>query len=156
MAARPTPAPADVVSPDAILTAYYASLSGPAGQKRDCNRYLSLFFPGALLLPAEGKGHSGTMPHTFSPASYLFDTEPNMVEEGFIQQEIARRTERFGKIQQVFSTYEVRHAVSDLAPFRRGVNSFQLFFDGKRWWICSVLWQPETTTLMLPNEYLPP
>src|SRR5215470_16052272 len=53
---------ADVASPEAIVAAYYESLSGPAGKKRDKTRFLSLFLPGARLLPAEGKGHSGTMP----------------------------------------------------------------------------------------------
>jgi hypothetical protein len=154
MAGLPTAAPADVASPDAVLAAYYASLSGPAGKKRDWNRFLSLFYPGARLLPAEGKGHSGTMPHVFTPHTYLFDTEPTMLESGYVAKEIARRTESFGKLVQAFSTYEVRHAADDPKPFVRGVTSFQLLNDGKRWWIFSAAWQPETTALALPDQYL--
>ena len=156
MAGLPKPTSADIASPEAIVAAYYESLSGPAGKKRDWNRFLSLFFPGARLLPAEGKGHSGTMPHTFSPSKYLYDTESNMLQEGYIPKEIARRSEAFGKILHAWSTYEVRHAASDPKPFVRGINSFQLFFDGHRWWIFDVVWQPETTRLTLPDEYLHP
>jgi hypothetical protein len=155
MAGVPVAAAADVASPEAIVSAYYRALSAPKGKKRDWNRYLALFFPGARLLPAEGKGHSGMMPRAFTPQTYLFNTEPNMVEAGFFQREVARRTERFGKILQVFSTYEVRHAESDATPFARGVSSFQLMFDSRRWWIFSVMWQPETSTLPVPKELLP-
>jgi len=98
MAGLPKPAPADIASSEAIVAAYYQALSGPAGKKRDWNRFLSLFFPGARLLPAEGKGHTGTMPHSFSPSKYLYDTESNMLQEGYIPKEIVRRGESFGKI----------------------------------------------------------
>jgi len=156
MAGLPQPAPADVATPEATVAAYYAALSGPAAQKRDWNRFLSLFFPGARLLPAEGKGHTGTMPHQFSPSKYLYDTESNMLEEGYLAKETDHRSEGFGKILHVWSTYEVRHAAGDAKPFVRGINSFELFFDGKRWWIFSVLWQPETTKLALTEEKLSP
>jgi len=155
MAGLPKPAPADVASAEAIVASYYDALSGPAGKKRDWNRFLSLFFPNARLLPAEGKGHSGTMPHSFGPSKYLYDTESNMLQEGYIPKEIARRSESFGKIAHVWSTYEARHAAGDAKPFVRGVTSFELFNDGKRWWIFNVVWQPETTSLTLPAEDLP-
>jgi len=94
------------------------------------------------------------MPMDFTPYRYLFDTEPTMLESGYIPKEVARRSETFGKILQAFSTYEVRHTADDAKPFVRGVNSFQLFFDGKRWWIYSVIWQPETPNLALPDTLL--
>jgi hypothetical protein len=147
-------APADVASPDALLAAFYDAISGPAGKARDRERFLSLFFPGARLLPAEGKGHSGTMPMEFSAATFLFDTQSNMLADGFVEKEVARKGTGFGKIFQVLSTYEARHGAADARPFVRGVNSFQLFFDGKRWWIFSLAWQPETARLTLPAELL--
>jgi len=48
----PTARPADVASPDAIITAVYASISGPAGQPRDWVRFRSLLIPGARLIPS--------------------------------------------------------------------------------------------------------
>ena len=54
MAGLPKPSPADIASAESIVASYYEALSGPAGKKRDWNRFLSLFFPGARLLPAEG------------------------------------------------------------------------------------------------------
>jgi hypothetical protein len=156
MAGLPAAAPADVATPEAIVAAYYDALSGPAGKKRDWNRFLSLFFPGAKLLPAEGKGHSGTMPHSFTPSRYLFDTESNMLQEGYIPKEIARSSQEFGKILHVWSTYEARHAAGEAKPFVRGVTSFELFNDGKRWWIFDAVWQPETAKLPLPADNAQP
>jgi len=147
-------APVDVASADALLAAFYASISGPAGTPRDRDRFVSLFFPGARLLPAEGKGHSGTMPMQFSATTFLLGTQGNMVEAGFLEREIARRSEAFGKVMHVWSTYEVRHAAGDEKPFVRGINSFQLFFDGKRWWIFGLVWQPETAQAPLPADML--
>jgi hypothetical protein len=152
MSGAPIPAAADVASPEAVVAAFYASISAPAGKKRDWNRFLSLFFPGARLLPAEGRGHSGNMPEIFSAETYLYNTEPYMLQVGYIEKEIAHTSQRFGKIVHVWSTYRVRHADSDPKPFVRGVNSFQLFFDGSRWWIFSLAWQPETPRLPLPDE----
>jgi len=84
----------------------------------------------------------------------LFNVEPNMMKEGFIETEIAHRRAGVGKILHVFSTYEVRHAAGEAKPFVRGVNSFQLYFDGQRWWVVGVMWQPETSPSKLPDEFL--
>src|SRR6478672_7763832 len=43
--------PSDVSSIDAIVTAAYDSISGPAGEKRNWDRERSLYFPGARLIP---------------------------------------------------------------------------------------------------------
>jgi hypothetical protein len=61
-------------------------------------------------------------------------------------------TRRFGNIAQVFSSYESRHSVND-PPFARGINSFQLVYDGTRWWIVSILWDEETPTNPIPPEF---
>src|SRR5439155_20338424 len=53
--AASTPDPADVESIDAIVTAAYDGISGPAGKKRDWDRERSLYFPGARLIPVAMK-----------------------------------------------------------------------------------------------------
>jgi hypothetical protein len=50
---------------------------------------------------------------------------------------------------------EARHANDDEKPFIRGINSFQLFFDGARWWEVTICWQAETPETPLPEKYLP-
>jgi len=48
--------PRDVESIDAIITAAYDVISGPAGKKRDWDRERSLYYPGARLIPTAKPG----------------------------------------------------------------------------------------------------
>jgi hypothetical protein len=36
----------------------------------------------------------------------------------------------------------------------RGINSFQLLNDGKRWWVITIFWSQETPEMPLPEKYL--
>ena len=157
LAAEQPPAanPADVSSPDAILAALYDVISGPAGQARDWNRFRSLFAPGARLIPTGRRPDGTTGARVLSPEDYIARTTPVFEKDGFYEKEIARRTERFGNILHAFSTYEARRKADDAQPFLRGINSIQLYFDGSRWWILTVFWQPETPDSPLPKDYLP-
>ncbi|MFQ5680142.1 MAG: hypothetical protein ACE5HP_11870 [Gemmatimonadota bacterium] len=79
---------------------------------------------------------------------------PRLGERGFFEREIGNVTERFGNVAQAFSTYESRFSPDDPEPFQRGINSIQLFHDGTRWWIISVLWDWERPDNPIPERYL--
>ncbi len=71
-AAAAVPArPADVSSPDAILAATYDVISGPAGQKRDWDRFRSLFAPGARLIPTGATPDGSVAVRTLSADDYI-------------------------------------------------------------------------------------
>lgn len=154
LADAPVAKPADVATPEAVVAAYYESLSGPAGKKRDWNRFLSLFFHSGRLFPTEGKGHGGHMARSFSPQTYLYNAEIEMYGSGYFVRELGRRSVTFGKMAEVLSTYEARHAEADSQPYVRGLSSFQLVNDHHRWSIFSVTWQPETAEARLPPDLL--
>lgn len=153
--APPAANPADVSSPDAILAALYDVISGSVGKKRDWDRFRSLFLPGARLVPTRPAPAGGETASTLSSDDYAERAGPYLEKNGFFEREVARKSERFGGIMQVFSTYESRHSVNDPKPFARGVNSIQLFFDGTRWWVVTVFWQEENPTMPLPKEFQP-
>jgi hypothetical protein len=149
--------PADVESIHAIIAACYDVISGPPGKKRDWARERSLFYPGARLIPTAtvpGKTDVDLAPLVLDVEGYIARVEPLFEKEGFYETEVARRTEQFGRIAQVWSTYESRHDPAEAKPFMRGVNSFQLFNDGERWWILSIYWQHESSQYPLPDKYL--
>ena len=154
-AAAPAANRADVASPDAILAATYEVISGPAGQKRDWDRFRSLFAPDARLIPADRAKDGSYFVRPFSPDEYAKLAEPYFAKNGFAEREIARKAERYGNIMQIFSTYESRHDAKDAQPFARGINSFQLFYDGARWWVVTIYWLEETPENPLPKEFLP-
>ena len=152
-----TPAadPKDVATMDSIIAAVYDVISGPAGQKRNWDRFRSLFVPGARLIPTGRNPQTGEVASRVrTPEEYITRSAPLLEQNGFFEREISRRTEKFGNIAHLFSTYESRHKAEDEKPFARGINSFQLMNDGKRWWIVTIFWQAEDDKTPLPAEYL--
>jgi hypothetical protein len=148
--------PRDVESIDAIVSAAYDVISGPAEKKRNWDRERSLFYPGARLIPTAsvpGRNDVALEPQVLDVEDYIARAEP-LLQKGFYETEVARRTEQFGRIAHVWSSYESRHNPSESVPFMRGINSFQLFNDGQRWWILSIYWQHETTEHVIPEKYL--
>jgi len=148
---------ADVESLDAIIAATYDVISGPAGKKRDWDRERSLFISGARLIPTAveaGRNDVDLAPQILDIEGYIARAESFFAGQGFYEKEIARRTEQFGHIAHVWSTYESRHNPDDPEPFMRGINSIQLFNDGSRWWIVGIYWQHESAVHPLPDRYL--
>jgi hypothetical protein len=89
-----------------------------------------------------------------SVEDYITRNSKAFATMGFFEREMARTSETFGQIVHVFSSYDSRHALGDAKPFQRGINSIQLYHDGKRWWIVNVLWRAEDERLPLPDRYL--
>jgi hypothetical protein len=143
----------DVSSLEAIVKALYDTISGPAGP-RDWVRLRSLFHPGARLIPSGRRPDGSIAARVLSVEDFIKVVEPRTKDEGFFESEIHRRVERFGAVAHVFSTYESRHA-RDEKPFVRGINSIQLFFDGKRWWVVTIFWDSERPDQPIPAEHLP-
>jgi hypothetical protein len=114
----------------------------------------SLFIPGARLIPTGPRQSGGFGSRVLTVEDYIERSSPLLEGEGFFESEIARRTETYGQIAHVFSTYESRHKPEDAKPFARGINSFQLMNDGQRWWVVTIFWQGETEKAPLPEKYL--
>jgi hypothetical protein len=143
---------ADVASIDAIITALYDVISGPAGQARDWNRMRSLFIPGGRLMPTAQRPGGGTAVRLMEVNDYIALSGSYLESVGFTETEIARRTEQYGNIAHVFSTY-AGHMETESTTIR-GINSIQLINDGSRWWIISVYWEAERPDNPLPEHYL--
>lgn len=149
----PAAADKDVASVDAIVAALYDVISGPVGQARDWNRLRSLFIPEGRMMPVGQRPDGSAGMRLLRVNDYVSLSGTLLVEKGFHERELARRTEQFGHIAHVFSTYEGR--LEGEAEAMRGINSLQLMHDGKRWWIVSLMWEAENPALKLPAQYLP-
>lgn len=147
----PAAAPADVASPDAILRALYDVISGPAGAKRDWNRFRSLMLPGARLIPTGIRVGDRAVARVLTPEDYIRTAGPRLEEGGFFEREIGRREERFGNVLHAFSAYESKRTMDDPKPFARGINSIQLFHDGTRWWVATIMWDSERAGNEMPG-----
>jgi hypothetical protein len=147
-----TARPGDVDSIDHIIAAVYDVISGPAGP-RDWDRFRTLYYPGARMIPSRRDDKGIITARVSSPDEYATRAQDFFSKEGFFENSVANRIEEWDHIAHVWSTYESRHAKGE-KPFARGINSFQLFNDGSRWWILTVYWESEDAHHPLPEKYL--
>jgi hypothetical protein len=143
----------DVSSLDGILGAFYEVISGPAGQPRQWGRDRTLYIPGVRFVSTgvrDGKPYALVADHQ----EYVDRVNESLVKEGFHEKEIHRTSRTFGNITHVFSTYETRRTPEG-PVIARGVNSIELFHDGRRWWIAAAIWDSERPGNPIPKDLLP-
>jgi hypothetical protein len=146
----PSPKTDDVKSIDAIMHAAYDSISGPAGP-RDWNRFRSLFLPQARFTQVGKSPDGSTFIISWSEEEFIRDAGGIFSKEPFYENAIVNLPQSYGGMTQVLSSYESHRSPGD-KPFERGVNSFQLLNDGKRWWIVSIFWDSERPDNPLPAK----
>jgi hypothetical protein len=144
----------DISSINAIITAVYDVISGPAGQKRNWDRMRTLFIPEAHIIAIGKRANGELTKRVMTVEEYINNSGPFLEKEGFFEKEIGRKTEEYGNIVHLFSTYESRRTPTDEKPFMRGINSFQLWNDGKRWWVVNIFWQSEGKDNPIPEKYV--
>jgi hypothetical protein len=152
-AAVPAADPKDVKSLDAIVAAVYDVISGPPGA-RDWNRFNSLFAKDARLIavrvPKDGGKPSLVV---MTPADYAGMAGKYFLEHGFFEHELSRKTDSFGAMTHIYTTYESRET-KEGKPIDRGINSMEFFFDGERWWCVEIYWDAERAGNAIPEKYL--
>ena len=151
-AAGPEVNPKDVQSLDAVVAAIYDVISGPPGA-RDWNRFNSLFATDARLIavrvPKEGRPTLVVM----TPKDYADKAGSYFLEHGFFEHELSRKTDSFGAMTHIYTTYESRET-KDGKPIDRGINSMEFFNDGQRWWCVEIYWDAERAGNPIPEKYL--
>jgi hypothetical protein len=150
-AEAPAARPEDVKSPEAIVAACYDIISGPAGT-RNWDRFRSLFVPNARLTSSAQRPDGSHVVTLLSVDDYVKLAGGRFDKEGFYESSLHNEVLTFGNIGQIFSSYESRKAPGE-APFARGINSFQVLYDGQRWWVLSILWDEERKDNPLPTEF---
>ncbi len=152
---EPAADPADVETIDGIIAAVYGAISGPAGAPRQWDRFRSLMAPGARLIPTGTNPQGQTSHRVWTVEEYVAAAGPNLTANGFFEVEIGRVAERYGPVVHMMSAYASRRTDDpDEVPFQRGVNSFQLMFDGTRWWVVTIFWASETPDNPIPERLL--
>jgi len=144
---------ADVQSLDSVLKALYESLTFPEGSGPDWSRFRNLFA-------------SATVPLIRTTPGAVLVTDLNGFLENFglriksgslnsfFEGEVFRKTEIYGNIAQVVSTYRKGVNTTDPRKLVRGINSLQLYFQEGRWWIASLMWEDESPANPIPAKYL--
>ena len=144
----------DTTSVQNILDAYYDCISGPIGQKRDFDRFKNLFHPSATFT------YSYWNSEQTKASTMIFKTVDEFIEKldyldkkGFYEHELANTINEFGSVIQVFSTYTYRAEDNSIEP-KTGITSYEIFYDGERYWIMSMFWTIENERYKIPKKYL--
>jgi hypothetical protein len=147
----------DTLSIEAIISALYESISHQPGELPDWARMRPLFIEGARIIPPLLEGGRPVVMDFEAFAQRVSDNvrQARQADRGFHEQEIASRSEAFGSIAHVWSTYESRYSAEDREPFSRGINSFQLIRHSGRWWVVTIFWDVERPDNPIPERYLP-
>ncbi len=142
----------DLSSIDAIVKAVYQTISFHEGEEPDWGRFRTLFFPKANLIRITQESVIEMDMEGFI-LSFTERIKKGVIRS-FREAEISRKTDAFGGIAQVFSTYIKNVNPDDSDSSVRGINSIQLYFDGQRWWISSLIWEDEGPDNIIPQKYL--
>lgn len=142
----------DVKSTDAIVKALYDVISGESKAPRDWNRFRNLFKPESKLIPTRKTETNDFTLKALTPEEYI-QIFTSRVTTGFFERELHNKTEAYGTIAHVFSTYETTE-VKGGPVTNRGINSIQLFKDKERYYIVNIFWCAESMGFPLPNQYL--
>jgi hypothetical protein len=147
--------PEDVSSIEAIVHASYETISGGVGVARQWGRDQTLYDPHARFVGiAIDPLSKETRTDSFSEQEFADETNAESVKDGFVERELGHSIQRFGNVATVLSSYEIKVSATGKVA-AHGVNMLQLYFDGKRWWILSVVWDEERPGNPIPAELLP-
>jgi hypothetical protein len=149
--------PADVSSLDGIIKALYESVSFAPGKQPNYDRLRTIFHRDGRLIPSKADRDaefSSLDLESFVTQSREVIVISGLERKGFLETEIARRTQMFGNIIHVFSTYETKDAEAGSTSVQRGINSIQIVREHGRFWIMTVLWDVERPGNAIPHAYL--
>jgi hypothetical protein len=141
----------DVSTIEGIVKASYETISGGVGVPRQWGRDRTLFDPNSRSVAVGVNAKTGAVTTRGSTEQEFADeSDASMVKDGFTERELKHVITRYGNVATVLSSYEGGDAAGKSNT--RGVNIFQLYFDGKRWWILSMVWDEERPGNPIPPE----
>lgn len=141
---------------DEVMATLYECISGPPGGQ-DWERDREIYHPRALITRTRIEDGQ-PVAYTFGYDEFVAATIPLLAGRSFYEIEIGRKTDIFGQIAHVYSTYEARETPGHPEIQFRGVNMTHLWNDGPdcsgRWWIMAMIWDNERDGVVLPKEWL--
>lgn len=134
---------------DPLIIDLYDVISGPSGA-RDWAKFNSLFHSEAMMGATQVQ-EDGTRAFVyFTPTQYIERSGKFFEENGFFEEEIARKTQVFGGVAQVFTSYQYK-LKADGPIAKQGINCIQLAREKGRWWITNIIWEAASEQNPLPD-----
>ncbi|MFI5160242.1 MAG: hypothetical protein ACHQHN_03150 [Sphingobacteriales bacterium] len=124
----------DVGTLDGIIKAYYGVVTIKKGEKisyeRDSLLHIAGVRVGSAGIDAKGKP---ILFYTSLKENHR-ENDAYMEKTGYYEHETSRKVQNIRNIYHVWSAYEAKYT-PDGKVINQGVNSIELYYDGKRFWI---------------------
>ena len=140
-----------VKSIDGIVKEVLRLQSGEKGQTRNWIALRNLFLPTATFTILNTGDTLRPPTETVSLDDFIELLHDDYYEEGYLEYETGKAIDEFNGIANVFQSFYGKDSKNEEA---RGINSYQLVYFKKRWWIASLLWTLETDKVKIPKKYL--
>lgn len=126
-------------------------ITGERGENRNWEAFRYLFTPNAQITVLNHGEDNKNVHKTYSLEEFVRIGMQFYENHGFIEYELKKSVDEYNGIAQVFQSYYAK----ELDHEERGINSYQLIYDGQRWWITSLLWTSDRNGVKLPEKYSP-
>jgi hypothetical protein len=139
-------------TPEGLIRALYDMVSFDAGPEPDWEMFRDVFLEDALIVFSP-QGERPMRPMSvdgFIQDWKDFFRDAELTDKGFYETIAALEVTEFGGLAHAFVIFEPR--IGKEAPARqvRGLDSIELAFDGKRWWVAAI-----TTDFEGPGRTIP-
>jgi len=134
---------------DGVINEGLKIISGEKGENRDWEAFRQLFTANAQISVLAHDSLGNAQIRTYSLEKFVRIGKAFYEGDGFIEYEIGRKIEQYNGIATVFQSYYAK----ELDLEEEGINTYQLVFDGKRWWISSLLWTSNRNGVEVPSSY---
>jgi hypothetical protein len=140
-----------VKSIDGIVKEVLRLQSGEKGKTRNWNALRNLFLPTTTFTILNTGDTLRPPTETVNLDDFIELLHDNYYEEGYLEYETGKSIDEFNGIANVFQSFYGKDSENKKT---RGINSYQLVYFGKRWWIANLLWTLETDKVKIPKKYL--
>jgi hypothetical protein len=123
-------------------------ITGERGKNRNWEAYRMLFTPNAQITYLHHDTAGKITPFTSSLEEFVRNGRNYYENDGFIEYELKKQIIEYNGIANAFQSYYAKENEHE----EIGVNSYQLIWDGKRWWITNILWTNNSNGMELPDN----
>lgn len=136
---------------DKILNEMLDIISAQKGEKRDLETLRNLFLPQATFAVLSP---DSTEPRYFEMINlddFIESLQNEYYENGFEEREMGKVIHEFNGIASVFQSFYGKDSEGNEL---KGINSIQLVYKERRWWIAHTIWTFERDDLKIPTDYI--
>lgn len=140
-----------VKSIDGIVKEVLRLVSGEKGKTRNWEALRNLFLPTATFTVLNNSDSIPQPVETVSLDDFIKLMHDEYYEQGYLEYEIGKTIDEYNGIANVFQSFYGKDSEN---REERGINSYQLVYFKKRWWVANLLWTGDTNGVKIPDKYL--